>query len=204
MLNPEGHSYSKQICVGSLDWQKENAISYISQLGSTSFYDVFISLLKLLFVFHWPMIFLCLANTLITCISFSCWLICWYRCSLFSKFWSLFGHCCFPKKKVIDHLWTASSSFFKDFSDWITTSVDSTAAYYKIWLLVIFKLKVYSLWWNYYDSSESVGTHRILWGEKFGAVQKAGVSVKDRTKVRADIPETQWWLESMVKQIICI
>lgn len=78
-------------------------------------------------------------------------------------------------------------------------------AYCEVWILVIiiYKLKGYSVCWNILDSSESIGTHRILWGEEFSAMQKAGVLIKERTTIRsANISEEQWWMEGLVKQII--
>ncbi|XP_057431456.1 uncharacterized protein LOC130724278 isoform X1 [Lotus japonicus] len=66
-----------------------------------------------------------------------------------------------------------------------------------------FDAKGLSFWWNFFDSFESIGTHRILWGEEFCAVQKTGVPpIEDRTTIRVVVSKEQWWMESMVKQII--
>lgn len=92
---------------------------------------------------------------------------------------------------------------------WIASHVMCSAfieRFNLFWSLVIpcdHKLKVYPFWWNFFDSFESIGTHRILWGEEFCAVQKTGVPpIEDRTTIRVVVSKEQWWMESMVKQII--
>ncbi|QHO33304.1 uncharacterized protein DS421_9g257120 [Arachis hypogaea] len=42
-------------------------------------------------------------------------------------------------------------------------------------------------------NSESIGSHRILWGEELCPVQEASMFIKGRTEHRADISEKQWW-----------